>query len=124
MTTKKKITLGCIATGGMALVMLAAYQPLKFQYARWRIESAKTPEQEREAFILATRVGRYGRSIKSTLTSFRRFQAGSATDRTRRLRKSRGWSGHGGEASQSSLPCAAGSEESQVLGGQIKMKAR
>ncbi len=58
MTTTKKITLGCIATGGMALVMLAAYQPLKFQYARWRIESAKTPEQEREAFILATQVGR------------------------------------------------------------------
>jgi len=42
-----------------ALVLLAvpAYQPLKFHYAIWRIESASTVPQERAACIFASRIG-------------------------------------------------------------------
>jgi hypothetical protein len=49
-----------IASGVLtALIVLAipAYQPLKFRYVIWRIESAATPAQERVACILASRVG-------------------------------------------------------------------
>ena len=34
------------------------YEPLKFRYLIWRVESAKTAVEEREAFALAARRGR------------------------------------------------------------------
>ena len=33
------------------------YEPLIFRYAIWRIEKAKTPAEEKDAFSLARRVG-------------------------------------------------------------------
>src|SRR5436190_5767310 len=51
----KKILVG--STVVALFVAIPAYQPLKFHYAIWRIESAATPEQERAACILASRVG-------------------------------------------------------------------
>ena len=39
------------------LITWLAYEPLKFHYAIWRIESAKTVEQERAALRFAGRVG-------------------------------------------------------------------
>src|SRR4051794_26335253 len=48
-----------VGSGVVAVfVAIPAYQPLKFHYAIWRIESAVTPAQERTACILASRVGR------------------------------------------------------------------
>ena len=40
----------------LAIVWMA-YEPLKFRYAIWRIETAKTPAEEKDAFSLARRVG-------------------------------------------------------------------
>ena len=50
-----KIVLAVLACAVLAAIPF--YRPLKFRYAIWRIESAKTPEQERTACILARRVG-------------------------------------------------------------------
>lgn len=45
------------AVVGLALLAIPTYQPLKFYYVIWRIESATTIEQEKAACILASRVG-------------------------------------------------------------------
>jgi len=58
MITGKRVWVGLGILASLALLAIPAYQPLKFQYAIWRIESASTPEQERAAFLLARRVGR------------------------------------------------------------------
>jgi hypothetical protein len=57
MATRKKILAASVALAVLALLAVPAYQPLKFYYAIWRIESAATPAQERAACILANRVG-------------------------------------------------------------------
>ena len=57
MVTRKKILIGSAVVAVLALLAIPAYQPLKFHYAIWRIESAVTPAQERAACILASRVG-------------------------------------------------------------------
>jgi len=62
MTTRRKITLAL----AVVLVLLIAaflghdfvYEPLKFRYVILRVESAKTPAEEREAFALAAYSGR------------------------------------------------------------------
>jgi hypothetical protein len=58
MFTRKKIWIASGVLTGLALFAIPAYQPLKFHYAIWRIESAKTQQQERTACMLASRVGR------------------------------------------------------------------
>jgi hypothetical protein len=57
MVTRKKILVGSSVVAVLTLLAIPAYQPLKFHYAIWRIESAATPAQERSACILASRVG-------------------------------------------------------------------
>ena len=58
MVTRKKILVGSsVVVAVLALLAIPVYQPLKFHYAIWRIESAATPAQERSACILASRVG-------------------------------------------------------------------
>ena len=57
MTTRKRIWIATGVLTGLALLAIPAYQPLKFHYAIWRIESATTAKQERTACILASRVG-------------------------------------------------------------------
>ena len=57
MVTRKKILVALVSLTMLALLAVPAYQPLKFHYAIWRIESAATPAQERAACILASRVG-------------------------------------------------------------------
>ena len=53
--SKRYITL--VAIGAALTVVCVAYRPLKFHYAIWRMESAATPAQERDACLLAKRVG-------------------------------------------------------------------
>ncbi len=57
MVTPKRILIGSSVVAVLVTLAIPAYQPLKFHYAIWRIESATTPEQERSACILASRVG-------------------------------------------------------------------
>src|SRR5947209_4538375 len=57
MVTRKEILVGSGAVAALTLLAIPAYQPLKFYYAIWRIESAGTPAQEKAACILASRVG-------------------------------------------------------------------
>jgi hypothetical protein len=57
-TKGQRIGFGLAALGAVLVICIPACQPLKFHYAIWRIESATTSAQERDAFILATRVGR------------------------------------------------------------------
>ena len=57
MITRKRIWIASGVLAGLALLAIPAYQPLKFHYAIWRIESAETPEQEKAACILTNRVG-------------------------------------------------------------------
>lgn len=57
MITRRRIWIASGVLAGLVLLAIPAYQPLKFHYAIWRIESAATPEQERAACILAHRVG-------------------------------------------------------------------
>src|SRR5260370_16052092 len=57
MVSRKKILLGSGVVAVLALLAIPAYQPLKFHYAIWRIESAVTPAHERAACVLASRVG-------------------------------------------------------------------
>jgi hypothetical protein len=57
MTKRQIIGLGLMGLFVMGLLFLAAYRPLKFRYAIWRIESANTVAEERSACILASRVG-------------------------------------------------------------------
>jgi len=57
MSKRKRILVGSSLLLALVLFAIPAYQPLKFHYAIWRIESAATPEQERAACILASRVG-------------------------------------------------------------------
>ncbi len=62
MTIRRKISL--VLFVGLLLPLAAflgyyfAYEPLKFRYLISRVESAKTPAEEREAFALAARRGR------------------------------------------------------------------
>ncbi len=58
MIKRKRIVIGVVVLCVLAVLAIPAYQPLKFHYAIWRIESAKTVEQERTACVLAGRVGR------------------------------------------------------------------
>ena len=58
MRKHQRIVFGLAGLGCAGLVALVAYRPLKFHYAIWRIESARTVSQERSACILASRVGR------------------------------------------------------------------
>jgi hypothetical protein len=57
MTKRKRISIASGVLTCLVLLAIPAYQPLKFHYAIWRIESAANPEQERAACILASRVG-------------------------------------------------------------------
>jgi len=57
MSARKKIFVALIVVVVIAIMAIPAYQPLKFHYAIWRIESAATPAQERAACILASHVG-------------------------------------------------------------------
>jgi hypothetical protein len=57
MVTRRRILIALGAVAGLAVLAIPAYQPLKFHYAIWRIESARTAAQERSACILASRVG-------------------------------------------------------------------
>ena len=62
MTTRRKISFVLFAI--LVLPMAAflsywfLYEPLKFRHLIWRVESARTPSEEREAFALAARRGR------------------------------------------------------------------
>ena len=62
MTTHHKISLVMFAVLAVPLALFFgyyfAYEPLKFRRVISRIESARTPEEEREAFALAGRCGR------------------------------------------------------------------
>lgn len=62
MTTRRKITLLLFVTFALPLGAFFAhafiYQPLKFRYLISRVESARTPAEERDAFALAARHGR------------------------------------------------------------------
>ena len=59
---RRKISLALFVVLVMPLVGFFGYQfgyePLKFRYLIWRVESAKTVAEEREAFALAARRGR------------------------------------------------------------------
>src|ERR1044071_1620015 len=57
MTTRKRVFVASAIVTGLVFLAIPSYQPLKFHYAIWRIESAATPAQEKAAFILASRVG-------------------------------------------------------------------
>ncbi len=57
MVTRKRILIGLSVLAVLLLLAIPVYQPLKFRYAIWRIESAATPEQERSACMLARCVG-------------------------------------------------------------------
>jgi len=57
MVTRKRVLISLVVLALFGLLAIPAYQPLKFRYAIWRIESAATVEQERSACILARRVG-------------------------------------------------------------------
>ena len=57
MVTRKRILVASISLAALALLAIPTYQPLKFYYVVWRIESAATPAQERAACRLASRVG-------------------------------------------------------------------
>ena len=58
MIARKRILIASGFLSVLVLMVIPAYQPLKFHYAIWRIESAATTDQERAACILARRVGR------------------------------------------------------------------
>jgi hypothetical protein len=62
MTTRRKISFVLFAVLVVPLVMFLGYgfvyEPLKFSYLIHRVESAKTPADERAAFLLAKRWGR------------------------------------------------------------------
>src|ERR1051326_1214018 len=62
MTTRRKISFVLFAVLVVPLALFLAYyfayEPLKFQRLISRVESAKTPSEEREAFALAARGGR------------------------------------------------------------------
>ena len=62
MTTRRKISLVLFVVLVLPLAAFFGYafvyQPLKFRYLISRVESAKTPAEEREAFALAARRGR------------------------------------------------------------------
>jgi hypothetical protein len=62
MTTRRKVTLVLFVVLVLPLAAFLGYdfvyQPLKFGYLISRVESAKTPAEEREAFTLAARQGR------------------------------------------------------------------
>ena len=62
MTTRRKISFVLFAVLVVPLALFLgyyfAYEPLKFQRLISRVESAKTPAEEREAFALAARGGR------------------------------------------------------------------
>jgi hypothetical protein len=62
MTTRRKISFVLFAVLvvplGLFLGYYFVYEPLKFQRLISRVESAKTPAEEREAFALAARSGR------------------------------------------------------------------
>ena len=45
------------APGVFILAYAFIYEPIKFHYLIWRVESARTPEEEREAFALANQWG-------------------------------------------------------------------
>lgn len=58
MRIKTKRTVICAALLLLfALATWLAYEPLKFRHAIWRIESARTVDEEREAMRFASRVG-------------------------------------------------------------------
>ena len=57
MVTLQKILIAFGAVAGLTLLAIPAYQPLKFHYAIWRLESAVTAPQERSACILASHIG-------------------------------------------------------------------
>jgi len=62
MTTRRKITFVLAAVLVLPIAAFLgygfSYQPLKFHYLISRVESASTPDEEREAFTLAVRRGR------------------------------------------------------------------
>jgi hypothetical protein len=62
MTTRRKISFVLFAALvlplGAFLGYYFVYEPMKFRYLISRVESAKTPIEEREAFALAARRGR------------------------------------------------------------------
>lgn len=62
MTTRRKTRLVFFVVLVLPLAAFLGYdfvyQPLKFRYLISRVESAKTPAEEREAFALAARRGR------------------------------------------------------------------
>lgn len=58
MTIRKGVRIASVLLISLALFAIPAYQPLKFRYAIWRLESATTLEAERAACTFASQVGR------------------------------------------------------------------